>query len=195
MSQANRESSRKRTRKAAPVLGAAGLLALASSGSASASVDGVVARNELSHHVLLGEEEVLRAVERRAVSRIRLAAVSRINCSRCVMAQFSCARATGLRARGGGAKLQKVSERWRLSDRVVGFDGRPSNILTIFKQPMRERSRATGGKIWQSARCVDLWRSLTLPVKVRSSPGTRLADASRLASPVRPLPDAFLGCL
>jgi hypothetical protein len=58
MSQANRESSRKRTRKAAPVLGAAGLLALASSGSASASVDGVVARNELSHHVLLGEEEV-----------------------------------------------------------------------------------------------------------------------------------------
>jgi hypothetical protein len=58
MSHANRESSRKRTRKAAPVLGAAGLLALASSGSANASVDGVAARNEFNHHVLLGEEEV-----------------------------------------------------------------------------------------------------------------------------------------
>src|ERR1700733_12576365 len=58
MSHVNRESSRKRTRKAAPVLGAAGLLALASSGSANASVDGVAARNEFNHQVVLGEEEV-----------------------------------------------------------------------------------------------------------------------------------------
>jgi hypothetical protein len=58
MSHVNRESSRKRTRKAAPVLGAAGLLALASSGSANASVDGVAARNEFNLQVLLGEEEV-----------------------------------------------------------------------------------------------------------------------------------------
>jgi hypothetical protein len=57
MSHGNRESSRKRRRRAAPVLGA-GLLALASSGSANTSVDGVAARNEFSHHVLLGEEEV-----------------------------------------------------------------------------------------------------------------------------------------
>jgi hypothetical protein len=58
MSHVKRESNRKCTRKAAPVLGAAGLLALASSGPANASVDGPALKNEFSHQVLLGEEEI-----------------------------------------------------------------------------------------------------------------------------------------
>jgi hypothetical protein len=53
-----RKSNRKCTRKAAPVLGAAGLLALASSGPANASVDGTALKNEFSHQVFLGEEEI-----------------------------------------------------------------------------------------------------------------------------------------
>ena len=55
MPQAKQLSNRKRRSRAAPVLGAAGLLALASSASAEAMS---TANTEMSHQLLLGEEEI-----------------------------------------------------------------------------------------------------------------------------------------
>jgi hypothetical protein len=58
MSRAKRVSLRKRRGKAMPVLGAAGLLALASGASAEASVDTSKPNAGVSHQVFLGEEEI-----------------------------------------------------------------------------------------------------------------------------------------
>ena len=58
MSHAKQVSMRKRSGKAMPVLGAAGLLALASGASAKAFVDTSLPNTEVSHQVLLGEEEI-----------------------------------------------------------------------------------------------------------------------------------------
>ena len=55
MPQAKQLSNRKRRSRAAPVLGAAGLLALASSASAEAMS---TANTEMSHQLFLGEEEI-----------------------------------------------------------------------------------------------------------------------------------------
>ena len=55
MPHAKQLSNRKRRSRAAPVLGAAGLLALASSASAEAMS---TANTEMSHQLLLGEEEI-----------------------------------------------------------------------------------------------------------------------------------------
>jgi hypothetical protein len=57
MSHAKRVSMRKRRGKAMPVLGAAGLLALASGPSAEAPVD-ATPNTGVTHHVFLGEEEI-----------------------------------------------------------------------------------------------------------------------------------------
>lgn len=57
MSQAKR-SMRKRGGKAMPVLGAAGLLALAGSASAEAPADASMPKTAVSRPVLLGEEEI-----------------------------------------------------------------------------------------------------------------------------------------
>ena len=56
MPQAKQLSNRKRQSRAAPVLGAAGLLALAS--SASAEADMLTPNTEMSYQVFLGEEEI-----------------------------------------------------------------------------------------------------------------------------------------
>ena len=58
MSHAKRVSMRKRRGKAMPVLGAAGLLALATSASAEAPVDTSMPNTGVSHQVFLGEEEI-----------------------------------------------------------------------------------------------------------------------------------------
>jgi hypothetical protein len=58
MSQAKRVSARQRRGKAIPVLGAAGLLALASGASAEAPFDSSMPPSRVSYPVLLGEEEV-----------------------------------------------------------------------------------------------------------------------------------------
>ena len=58
MSHAKRVSTRKRRGKAMPVLGAAGLLALASGASAEATADTSVPNTAVSRPVLLGEEEI-----------------------------------------------------------------------------------------------------------------------------------------
>src|SRR5580700_10508726 len=58
MSQGRRFSTRKRRGKAMPVLGAAGLLALASGASAEAPVDTSMPNTGVSHQVFLGEEEI-----------------------------------------------------------------------------------------------------------------------------------------
>jgi len=58
MSHAKRLSMRKRSGKAMPVLGAAGLLALASGASAEAPVDTSTPNTGVSHQVFLGEEEI-----------------------------------------------------------------------------------------------------------------------------------------
>ena len=58
MSQAKRVPTRKRRGKAMPVLGAAGLLALASGASAEAPVDASMPNTGVSHQVFLGEEEI-----------------------------------------------------------------------------------------------------------------------------------------
>jgi hypothetical protein len=58
MSRAKRVSMRKRRGKAMPVLGAAGLLALASGASAEAPVDTSTPNVGVSHQVFLGEEEI-----------------------------------------------------------------------------------------------------------------------------------------
>jgi hypothetical protein len=55
MPHAKQLSNRKRRSRAAPVLGAAGLLALASSASAEAMS---TANTEMSHQLFLGEEEI-----------------------------------------------------------------------------------------------------------------------------------------
>ena len=58
MSHAKRMSMRKRRGKAMPVLGAAGLLALASGASAEAPVDASTPNAGVTRQVLLGEEEI-----------------------------------------------------------------------------------------------------------------------------------------
>ena len=58
MSQAKQLSQRKHSSKAVPVLGAAGLLALASGASAEALVYTPTPNIGVSHTVLLGEEEI-----------------------------------------------------------------------------------------------------------------------------------------
>jgi len=58
MSNAKQGSKRKRRGKAMPVLGAAGLLALASGASAEALVDAPTPNTGMSHQVVLGEEEI-----------------------------------------------------------------------------------------------------------------------------------------
>jgi hypothetical protein len=58
MSQTKRVSTRKRRGKTMPVLGAAGLLALASGASAEASVDTPTPDARVSRQVFLGEEEI-----------------------------------------------------------------------------------------------------------------------------------------
>jgi hypothetical protein len=58
MSGAKQTSTRKRRRKAMPVLGAAGLLALASGASAEAPADTSTPDTRVSHQVFLGEEEI-----------------------------------------------------------------------------------------------------------------------------------------
>ena len=58
MSHAKRVSMRKRRGKAMPVLGAAGLLALASGASAEAPVDASMPSAGVSRQVFLGEEEI-----------------------------------------------------------------------------------------------------------------------------------------
>ena len=58
MSHAKRVSTRKRRGKAMPVLGAAGLLALASGASAEAPVDTSTPNTGVSRQVFLGEEEI-----------------------------------------------------------------------------------------------------------------------------------------
>ena len=58
MSHAKRVSMRKRRGKAMPVLGAAGLLALASGASAEAPLDTSTPNTTVSYPVLLGEEEI-----------------------------------------------------------------------------------------------------------------------------------------
>jgi hypothetical protein len=58
MSQAKQLSQRKRSSKAVPVLGAAGLLALASGASAEALVDTPPPNIGVSHQVFLSEEEI-----------------------------------------------------------------------------------------------------------------------------------------
>src|SRR5262249_18921012 len=58
MSHAKRVSRRKRRGKAMPVLGAAGLLALASGASAEAPADTSMANAAVSRPLLLGEEEI-----------------------------------------------------------------------------------------------------------------------------------------
>ena len=58
MSRAKQTSTRKRRRKAMPVLGAAGLLALATGASAETPVDASTPSAGVSRQVLLGEEEI-----------------------------------------------------------------------------------------------------------------------------------------
>ena len=58
MSHAKQVLKRKRKRKAMPVLGAAGLLAVATGASAEAPVDAPTPNSGMSHQVLLGEEEI-----------------------------------------------------------------------------------------------------------------------------------------
>jgi hypothetical protein len=58
MSQANRLSPRRRSGRAVPVLGAAGLLVLAGSASAEASINSTMPPSGVSYPVLLGEEEI-----------------------------------------------------------------------------------------------------------------------------------------
>jgi hypothetical protein len=58
MSQAKQLSKRKRSSKAVPLLGAAGLLALASGASAEALVDTPTPNTGVSQQVFLGEEEI-----------------------------------------------------------------------------------------------------------------------------------------
>ena len=58
MSHAKRVSMRKRRGKAMPVLGAAGLLALASGASAETPVDASTPSAGVSRQVFLGEEEI-----------------------------------------------------------------------------------------------------------------------------------------
>jgi hypothetical protein len=58
MSQAKQLSQRKRSSKAVPVLGAAGLLALASGASAEALVGTPTPNIGVSHQVFLNEEEI-----------------------------------------------------------------------------------------------------------------------------------------
>jgi hypothetical protein len=58
MSHAKRASLRKRRGKAMPVLGAVGLLALASGASAEAPVDTSKPNTGVSQQVFLGEEEI-----------------------------------------------------------------------------------------------------------------------------------------
>src|ERR1700741_4703516 len=58
MSRAKQVSTRKRRSKAMPVLGAAGLLALASGASAKAPADTWTSNTGMSRQVLLGEEEI-----------------------------------------------------------------------------------------------------------------------------------------
>jgi hypothetical protein len=57
MSRTKKVSIRKRRGNAVPVLGAAGLLALASAASAEPAVD-TIPNTGVSHHVFLGEEEI-----------------------------------------------------------------------------------------------------------------------------------------
>ena len=58
MSHAKRVSTRKRRGKAVPVLGAAGLLALANGASVEATIDTSMPNTSVSRPVLLGEEEI-----------------------------------------------------------------------------------------------------------------------------------------
>ena len=58
MSHTKRVSTRKRRGKAVPVLGAAGLLALANGASAEATIDTSMPNTSVSRPVLLGEEEI-----------------------------------------------------------------------------------------------------------------------------------------
>jgi hypothetical protein len=58
MSQAKRLSPRRRSGRAVPVLGAAGLLVLAGSASAEASINSTMPPSGVSYPVLLGEEEI-----------------------------------------------------------------------------------------------------------------------------------------
>jgi hypothetical protein len=58
MSHAKQVLKRKRKGKAMPVLGAAGLLAVATGASAEAPVDALTPNSGMSHQVLVGEEEI-----------------------------------------------------------------------------------------------------------------------------------------